>query len=535
MLDFFNIFGLELNLDWSWIYNLGAKPMYEIMWHFLINGGWAMFLVAFLYGGWINFVYRQQCKYAAKQSYVFLAVDIPKDILQTPRAVENVFSALAGIQNPLDWHERYLKGEFQLGLSMEIVSIEGFIQYIIRTPSQFRNLVEAAIYSQYPEAEITEVQDYTAEINTHFPSDEYNLWGADFVFTNKEYLPFRTYVEFQEELDKEFKDPMAAILEVMNKIGPGEQIWLQIMISPADIGWEKIGMKEVNKLMQVEEKSKVTVLDKITDAPLNLLTMVGDQIFSATEAVAKKEEKKPLVFLNPVQDKLVKAILRKIDKICFKAKVRVVYYAKKEVFKKGLAVAGMVGAFKQFGSTGLNAFKPGNNKTQAKLMFIGPRMAMKQNKILKDYKKRNPDTCAGKQLMGVEELATIYHFPYIEVKVPLVRKIEAKKSRAPIGLPVEETLPTVEEAEPVAAGEEIVPVIDYDSDYFEKRFAIDKTGESDRRRKEMIMKGLKKESKVKPMKNGMAARQEKLTVSKTIEPAAKSDGDDSSPDNLPII
>lgn len=496
-----------------------------------------MFLVAFLYGGWINFVYWRQCKYAAKQSYIFLAIDIPKDILQTPRAVENVFCALAGIQNPIDWHEKYLKGEFQLALSMEIISIEGFIQFLVRTPSQFRNLVEAAIYSQYPEAEITEVQDYTAEINTHFPSDEYNLWGGDLVFTNKEYLPIRTYVEFQEELDKEFKDPMASVLEVMSKIGPGEQIWFQIIIAPADIGWEKEGVKAVNKIMGVEEKSKQTIFDKISDAPLNALVKVGDAVFAREASMAKQDEKKPLIYLNPMQDKVVKAIMRKIDKICFKSKVRFVYYGKREVFKKGLGVAGMMGAVKQFGTTALNGFKPGKNKTQAKLIFINPRMAIKQNKILKDYKKRNPDTCSGKYLLSVEELATLYHFPYIEIKAPLVRKIEAKKSRAPIGLPVEEELPAMEEKPaPEAAAEKAVPVVDYDTDYFEKRFAIDKSGATDRARKEMIVKELKREGKIKPPKKIIAAKSEKISSEKDDKPPIEAGkNEDGAPEDLPFI
>lgn len=511
-----------------------------------------MFLVAFLYGGWINFVYHQQCKYAAKQSYIFLAIDIPKDILQTPRAVENVFTALAGIQSPLDWHEKYLKGEFQLGLSMEIVSIEGFIQFLVRTPSQFRNLVEAAIYSQYPEAEITEVQDYTAEINTHFPSDEYNLWGGDLVLTNEEYLPIRTYVEFQEELDKEFKDPMAAVLEVMSKIGPGEQIWFQIMIAPADIGWEEEGVKAINKIMGVEEKSKVTVLDKISDVPLKVLSRIGDEVFHREAVAGKQEEKKPLIFLNPVQDKMVKAIMRKIDRICFKCKVRFVYYGKREVFKKGLGVAGMMGAIKQFGTTALNGFKPGKNKTQAKLIFIGPRMAVKQNKILKDYKKRNPDTCSGKYLLSVEELATLYHFPYIEVRAPLVRKIEAKKSRAPIGLPVEEELPlAVEKEAPEAVAEKAVPIVDYDTDYFEKRFAVDKSGAADRERKEMIVKELKREGKInpstrmgvdaehsrsiKPQKKLVSKKDEEITPKEEKGTDKVSEDEEETPDNLPFV
>lgn len=541
-----DLFGWQINFDWSWVYTLGEQPLNVIIWHFVVNGGWLMFVATFIFGGWINYVYLRQRQFAARQSYVFLAIDIPKENLQTPRAVENIFTALAGAQTPLDWHEKYLFGEYQLGFSLEIVSIDGYIQFLIRTPVQYRNLVEASIYSQYPEAEITQVNDYTADINVHFPSDEYNLWGADMVLTNEEYFPIRTYLSFQEEMDKEFKDPIAATLEVMSSIGPGEQIWLQLMIVPADIGWEKSGLKATNKVLGIEEKVKRTALDKITDAPLKALELVGDELFGAT--VVKKEEKKAekmnMMFLPPREKQQVEAILTKIEKTCFKCKLRLMYFGKREVFKKGLGVSGMIGAIKQFGSTALNGFKPGKNKTQAKLFFKKPRMATKQNKILEDYKGRNPDTCNGKYLLNVEELATLFHFPYIEVKAPMVKKIESRRAQSPIGLPVEIKGKIVEDdaVESVPAGSkpgEVVPVVDYDTDYFEKRFAVDKTGQSDKKRKKQITEELVKTGKIKP---GKAIKEnEKKAEAAAVEDESpvsvdnKIEEDSDTPANLPFV
>ncbi len=500
-----------------------------------------MVLVVLIYGGMINYVYWMQCKFAAKQTYVFLAIDIPKNILQTPRAVENIFTAMAGAQQPLDWHEKYLFGEFQLGYSLEIVSIDGFIQFIIRTPSQFRNLVEASVYSQYPEAEITEVHDYTAEINVSFPSDEYNLWGADLVLVKPDYYPIKTYKEFQEELDNEFKDPMAALLEVMSTIGPGEQIWFQLMIAPADIGWESTGVKAVNKIIGIEEKYKKNVLDYISDVPLKALEIVGDSLFSSEGKVAeqKKDEKFNMMFLDPIKKREVETILQKVDKNCFMCKLRYVYFGKREVFKKGLGVSGVMGAIKQFGVTGLNAFKPGKNKTQAKLFLKKPRMSVKQNLMLKNFKKRNPDTCKGKYLLSVEELATLFHFPYIEVKAPMVKKIESKKGHAPIGLPVEEKAAAgeVEEIEaptPLEFGEK-VPVVDFDNDYFEERFAVDKSGQSDKIRKQQLVKKLEEAGILKATKTDNNNDDQDDAPPFNVENKIDSeDGDQATPSNLPF-
>lgn len=486
-----NFFDVEISLDWSWVYNLGTQPLYVIMWHFMINGGWVLFLMAFIYGGWKAFKYFNSARWGAKQKFMMLAIDIPKNILQTPRAVENIFVALAGAHSPLEWGEKVFEGKYQLGFSFEIVSIDGYVQFLVMTPVHFRNLVEAAIYSQYPDAEITEVEDYTKDINVTFPSDEYDIWGADLVPVNKDYYPIRTYREFQEELDKEFKDPMAALLEMMNKIGPGEQIWFQIITVPADNDWMHEGRKAINKIMSIPEKVTETVLDKMLNAPLKFASTVSEQVFASPPAGDSKEKDKfDINRLTPIQKREVESIAQKIDKINFNCKVRYCYFGKKEVFKKALGVSGIMGAIKQFSSTGLNALKPGKNKTQARLLGAKYRLARLQNKILAAYKDRNPDTCNGTYILSVEELATLWHFPYIEVKAPLVKTIAAKRGSAPIGLPLEESKPhTVDDIKVALPTDEAgpEPVIDYDNDYFEERFAVDKTGRADRERKKKIL------------------------------------------------
>jgi len=538
-----DILGIQLNFDFSWIYNLGDQPLYVIMWHFFLSGGWMMFVAAFIYGGWIYFVYSQQNKFGRKQSFIMLAIDVPKNNLQTPRAVENIFSALAGAHTPLDWHEKKFKGEFQLGFSLEIVSIDGYIQFLIRTPKHYRDLVEAAIYSQYPEAEIAEVHDYMDDINVTFPSDEYNLWGADLVLVKKSYFPIKTYKEFQEELDKEFKDPMAALLEVMSKIGTGEQIWFQIIIVPSDNDWHKEGLKYVNKEVGVKEKVKNNILDSAINIPLSLISQFSEHLtgqgFGLTEEEAAKEKKEEfnMMRLNPMQKREVEAVLNKIDKVCFKCKARFVYYGKREVFKKGLGVSGMMGAIKQFNATGLNGFKPGDNKTQAKLFAKGYRNSVKQNKVLMAYKARNPDTTTGLYLLSVEELATLYHFPYIEVKAPMVKMTEAKRAMSPVGLPLEESQSFAEDYVPQESKseEKTTPIVDYDNDYFEKRFAVDKTGKSDQERKQKILSALKKAPRdVKPEDK----EKKRIKFIKATPETLKEDGtykkQEEVPDNLPF-
>ncbi|MBT4723279.1 hypothetical protein HN958_02800 [Candidatus Falkowbacteria bacterium] len=491
-----------VQIDLSWIDNLGGQPFYVIMWHFFVNGGWILFVVAFIWGAWKNYVFLQVRKFAGKQKYVLLAIDVPKNNYQTPKAVENIFTALAGADMPMAWFEKNIKGEFQLEFSFEIVSIDGYLQFLVRTPSQFRDLVEAAIYSQYPEAELTEVEDYAEAVDTTFPDDEYNLWGADLVLVKDDCIPIKTYREFEDMSSKEFKDPMAALLEIMGKIGKGEQIWFQMIAAPADIGWQKSGEKAIKKILQIPEKTKMTTVDKILNAPLDVLSRVGDEVFKATGGELGPEEK-PAEFsmlkIPPHEQALAEAIGHKIDKIMYDCKGRIIYYGKKEVFRKGLAVSGTIGAIKQFTSTELNAFKPGNNKTQSRIWAVDYRNDRKKNKILTAYKDRNAWTGKGPYMLNSEELATVFHFPDIEVQAPLVKKVEARKSMAPVGLPTDQDAADVgfDDLEEDASSPEmdvesdVTPAIDYDNDYFEERFAIDKTGESDKKRKEEVLQKIK--------------------------------------------
>ncbi len=494
-----DFFGFEIMLDFSWVYNLGSQPIYVIAWHYLINGGWILFLAAFIYGGWGLWVYSRNVKFANKQTYIFLAIDIPRNNIQTPKAVESIFVALAGAHMPLARWEKYAKGEYQLGFSCEIVSIDGYIQFLIRTPAHWRNLVEAAVYAQYPEAEITEVEDYLADLNPTFPSDEYNIWGADLNLVKPDYYPIRTYMDFQERLDNEFKDPIASLLEVMSKIGQGEQIWIQILVYPSDNDWHIAGQKAIDKIIGREVASKRTWLDKTVDAPLKAITFVGDEImrgFGPSFDDDKKDDKSfNMMQLTPQQKREVESIMYKIDKINFNVKMRLAYFAKREVFKKALGVSGLFGAIKQFNTTGLNGFKPGANKTQARIAFVNWRVAYKQNSFFQNFKGRNSATSGGTYKMNVEELATLYHFPYIEVKVPKVKTISAKKGLAPVGLPVDAVKVDEDIPEEVTTSqdENVAPVVDYDNDYFEDRFAVDKSRESDNMRKEKILNDIEKQ------------------------------------------
>jgi hypothetical protein len=121
------------------------------------------------------------------------------------------------------------------------VSIDGYTQFLIRTPETFRNLVESAIYSQYPDSEITEVDDYTTELPSRFPDDEWDCMGAEFLQANNWVYPIKTYDSFVYQVgpsnEEYFKDPMASLMDLCSSLQVGEQLWYQIILIPEGFDW----------------------------------------------------------------------------------------------------------------------------------------------------------------------------------------------------------------------------------------------------------------------------------------------------------
>ncbi|MFC1703002.1 hypothetical protein ACFLZO_00880 [Patescibacteria group bacterium] len=63
----------------------------------------------------------------------------------------------------------------------------------------------------------------------------------------------------------------------------------------------------------------------------------------------------------------------------------------------------------------------------------------KKSNLVRAYKGRS-GIGATPYILNVEELATLFHFPMIDIKAPLVSKTEAKRAEPPAKLPTEETV-----------------------------------------------------------------------------------------------
>ncbi|MFH1457350.1 MAG: hypothetical protein ABIF17_04565 [Patescibacteria group bacterium] len=416
--------------------NLGSSGPLEVSWFFFKNGGWLVVLTIlwpYFLEIWLN---SRQDKYARTVKWSYLAIDVPKDNEQSPKAVEQIFNQIWGYKSGANFVEKWWDGVFLQSISLELVSIGGYIQYIIRTPSIFKDLVESAVYAQYPEADITEIEDYTKDITPdNFREKGYKMWGTQFELTNKEFYPIRTYVFFEHSIAQKIIDPLSAMLEMMSKLGRDEQLWFQIVIKAEDDKWRNKAMDLVKDLTGQEVKKKKGGLDVFLEKIYQTFGFMFPGF--KPEELKKSDFPSKVLYMSKGELENVNAIEIKASKTAFRTKMRMIYFGKKDSFSKPRGVSPFVGALKQYAAANLNGFKPAKlMTTKVDYWRVEQRTYKKQRKILNQYKSRslyagvNPDG----YILNVEELASLYHFPSLEVKTSSIKTAQSKKAPAPMNV-----------------------------------------------------------------------------------------------------
>ncbi len=393
--------------------------------------------------GWLN--YKTQ-RYLLSLKWVLLELKPPPDVQKSPKIAENIFSGLHSSYLPVNLKKRLFLGEVPNWYSCEIVGNGGNTNFYIRVQEGMRKVVENVIFAQYPDAEIKEVDDYITQLPKYLPDDNHDLFGANLIFNKEDAYPIKTYPFFEEESGKdEFKrtDPLAPLAEATASLQPGEHIWLQFLIRPTGAAWSKESQKVVDKLSG--KKVKPDAFQKIIDFISTLLTDLFDFFGVAGEKKEEKKEEFNVQKLTPGQRFTLEQVENKIAKLGFKANIRFIYLARKELFHRS-HVSSVIGMFKQLYSNNLNTFKP-DRETMTFHKGILPQIFPSDRgfftkqfefrrkwKIYQNYRKR---AFLKKVIfLNTEELATMFHLPGIGVKAPAFPRVEAKKGQPPAGLPM---------------------------------------------------------------------------------------------------
>lgn len=375
----------------------------------------------------------------ASASWVLLEIIPPKNIEKSPKPMEALFTTFAGVEKGYDVAEEYISGMFPDYMSLEIVSDQGSVHIYIRSMKKYRHLTEAAIYAQYPDVEIIEVPDYVNDVPAVIPNGQWDLWGADIAPTAKHpAYPIRTYKSFEETVTGTMIDPLAGLFEVMGKLGPGQQMWLQWVIAPKSPSWGLTTGKELTDKLKGKEKHVESIAERLwkdfKDVFGNLFTALHSEVEFPTE---KKKDEQPLdTRLSPGERDVLKAVEENLGKWQFGVKGRYIYLGRRENFDKSHGVSGFWGSLKQFSDDNMNGFKPDNaSKTFANFINQKSRLRYRQHKLLRRYRSRSRDGV--QMVMSTEELATVFHLPDMSVMAPSLTKVEAKRGGAPSNLPIE--------------------------------------------------------------------------------------------------
>ena len=374
---------------------------------------------------------------------VFLEMRIPRETLRSPRSMDQFFQAVAGLRNAEgDLGEKYLDGETTRWYTFEMVSFSGEIHFYIKLHRKQRMLIEASMFSNYPEVEIAEVEDYMRHLPHHvleLKQDNLNLWGSEMVLAKEPGYPLNTYMEFENMEEAHQVDPMAAFIENLGKARKGEFIGIQYCLAPLPLSWGK-------DYEYIVEELRTPKMAKGSKPKASL---------DPNELV-----KAAMLQKSPGETDILKSVERNLSKPAFRVLIRFIYIAPKNIFYDSFARRAIRGSFNQFGSADLNSFNL-NHGTSTRVRpwvfpFVFPnlRNRLRQQRILDSYIEREHEIhqWMGKLLtshifgwnfhskaviISSEGMASLFHPPMnLVTTAPHTQRIESKKQGAPAGLPI---------------------------------------------------------------------------------------------------
>lgn len=365
--------------------------------------------------------------FLSKQKYTMLEINISRNIERSPQAMEFVIDMLHQLGGgAMSWMHRFWLGSVLLPASLEIASIEGSIYFFIRVNTKFKDSLTSTIYSQFPDVQVNEVDDYTRYIGDYTKKENlWNLYGADFKLALDDAYPIKTYVDYGLDkavgsLEEEQKiDPITPSLEFLSSLGPGEQIWIQYVLRADSFSdWRKRAQTEVENILK--KAQVVPDPEEGTPTSQNLKLTHGDQ------------EK-------------IKSIERSLGKAAFECIIRGLYVSRKQDTKtppKGFFKSDI---FKPFNSMYFNAIRKNSDTDQDWVWqdLSGKKFRDMKRGMFQYYVNREafyePFWTKDKLkpfVLTTEELATLFHFPGRVAQTTTLGRIETKKTEPPANLPI---------------------------------------------------------------------------------------------------
>jgi hypothetical protein len=426
----------------------GLAPIFASIWTVWGYTWWIILPIVTAAAFWEAWHLYLHVRWLSKFQWMVLEIKIPKNVLKTPKAMEQIFAAAHTPYNyGLKWYQKHLEGKDEDFMSFELVGRAGETHFYLRLPKDYRKMMESAIYGQYPEAQVVEVEDYLKQMPHTLPNKDLDVEGFEEVFGKPEVYPIRTYPMFEDPVEERRVDTMGSFVEALSKMNGDQQFWMQLVIVPAGIGVQEEGEKTINELLGIEDKK-----EKKGGIGFDLGFTFAEALrapFEHPSMEAKKDEKKqerlPRFIVPPNKKELADGIQRKIGKLTFESTLRFLYIERRGETPEGGKHTTLAHAYiRQFNTHDMNQLRPDKTTTTASYAVHGAFKKMRirwRKRVL--YERYQHLTHQSKPaLLNIEELATIYHFPTAAISTTELAKVESRTGTPPASLPViDETTP----------------------------------------------------------------------------------------------
>ncbi|HEU4677327.1 MAG TPA: hypothetical protein VFS75_01255 [Candidatus Paceibacterota bacterium] len=407
-------------------FDLESSRVYE----FMVNTApiWAPIITFFLFfEKWLEYV---RLKFNVKRPRVTLEIKLPQEVLKSPEAMELVLNQLHQGATPDNHIETYVDGKHPPKFGLEIVSRGGDVRFYINVQKpKFKNITETQLYAQYPGIEVHELDiDYTAEIP--WDPERFKYFSIHFGHKKPTGFPIKTYVDYElQEMPKEEEkiDPITSMLEMLGSIGPGEYVWVQMLI-------------EANRKVTFKEGALVEKPDWTKEGRAQVEGVIKD----AAKRVGVQEDeigRNVNQFLTDEEKETIRAMERGLSKNAFNTAIRCMYIAESDAYNPGERIGAIITGWRSYDYIGRNAIGVRWRTDFDWNWWQDPsgheREHLKHNE-LEEYKKRTYTNYSHADLptpFSVEELATMYHFPGTVASTPSLARLPSKRSEAPSNLP----------------------------------------------------------------------------------------------------
>ncbi len=277
------------------------------------------------------------------------------------------------------------------------------ISFYVSVPKYLETAFEKYVQGVYPNALVDKVpQDYTI-----FEPQGENA-GAYLMLRENPLFPISTYQTLE-------KDPLSTITNNLSKIGINEGAGIQVIIRPLQSNdFKKTGESVLTKIR--EGKSIKSALSEVASG------LVGDIVRDLSKNPPKDKEKEMYKDKEQGYDqKAYEAIQNKIQKQQFETNIRVLASAQSKA--RALEILNhLASSFSQFSLSAINSFEP--KEVYGKDL----------KKIIYDFSFRNFNI-KQKNILNLEEIASIYHFPTHFIETPYIKAAKSSVVAPPSDLP----------------------------------------------------------------------------------------------------